>query len=67
MWNYWIIYPFIAWVLLTAAGGLSVYLRKPISESQIRREIERQGRALTPPPKGGRGQRNRNGIRRESP
>jgi hypothetical protein len=44
VWNYWIIYPFIAWVLLTAAGGLSVYLRKPISESQIRREIERQGR-----------------------
>ena len=45
VWNYWIIYPFIAWLLLTAAGGVSVYLRKPISESQIRREIERQARA----------------------
>jgi hypothetical protein len=45
VWNYWIIYPFIAWLLLTAAGGLSVYLRKPISERQIRREIEHQSRA----------------------
>jgi hypothetical protein len=45
VWNYWIIYPFIAWVLLTAAGALSVYLRKPISEGQIEREIERQGGA----------------------
>jgi hypothetical protein len=45
VWNYWIIYPFIAWVLLTAAAGLSVYLRKPISESQVRREIERQSGA----------------------
>jgi H+/Cl- antiporter ClcA len=42
VWNYWIIYPFGAWVLLTAAGGLSVYRRKPITESQIKREIERQ-------------------------
>ena len=31
VWNYWIIYPFGAWVLLTAAGGLSVYRRKPIT------------------------------------
>ena len=44
VWNYWIIYPFIAWVVFTAAGGLFVYLRKPISERQIRHEIERQGR-----------------------
>jgi hypothetical protein len=45
VWNYWIIYPFIAWVLLTAVGGLSVYLHKPISESEIRREVERQSGA----------------------
>jgi hypothetical protein len=50
VWNYWIIYPFIGWVLLTAAGGCFAYLRKPISESEIRREIERQGGTLTPPP-----------------
>jgi hypothetical protein len=43
VWNYWIIYPAIAWIFLTVAGGLSVYLRKPISERDIRREMERQG------------------------
>ena len=42
VWNIWIIYPSIAWAFLTAAFGLGVYLRKPISESQIKREIERQ-------------------------
>ena len=43
VWNYWIMYPAIAWVFLTVAGGLSVYLRKPISERDIRHEMERQG------------------------
>ena len=42
VWNYWIMYPAIAWVFLTVAGGLSVYLRKPISERDIRHEMERQ-------------------------
>jgi hypothetical protein len=42
VWNIWIIYPALAWVFLTVVGGLIAYLRKPISESQIRREIERQ-------------------------
>jgi 2TM domain len=42
VWNYWIIYPLGAWVLLTAAGAWFVYGRKPISESEIKREIERQ-------------------------
>ena len=42
VWNYWIIYPFGAWVLFTAAGAWFVYGRKPISESEIKREIERQ-------------------------
>jgi hypothetical protein len=44
VWNVWIIYPAIAWAFLTAAFGLGVYLRKPISESQIKREMERQTR-----------------------
>jgi hypothetical protein len=44
VWNIWIIYPAIAWAFLTAAFGLDVYLRKPISESQIKREMERQAR-----------------------
>jgi len=45
VWNIWIIYPALAWAFLTMVGGLIAYLRKPISESQIRREIERQGRS----------------------
>ena len=45
VWNIWIIYPAIAWAFLTAALGLDVYLRKPISESKIQREIERQSRS----------------------
>jgi 2TM domain len=43
VWNGWIIYPLIAWVLLTVAHGWSVYGHKPISEREIQREIERQG------------------------
>ena len=42
VWNFWIIYPVIAWVLLTATHGWFVYGRKPISESEVKREIERQ-------------------------
>lgn len=43
VWNIWIIYPLIAWVLLTAANAWFVYGHKPISEGEIKREIERQG------------------------
>lgn len=42
VWNSWIIYPFIAWVLLTAASAWFVDGRRPISENEIKREIERQ-------------------------
>ena len=49
VWNIWIIYPAIAWAFLTAAFGLDVYLRKPISESKIQREIERQSRSSRQP------------------
>jgi 2TM domain-containing protein len=42
VWNFWIVYPLGAWVFITAAAGWSVYLRKPISEGEIKREIERQ-------------------------
>jgi hypothetical protein len=45
VWNIWIIYPAMAWVFLTVVGGFIAYLRKPISESQIRSEIERQSRS----------------------
>ncbi len=42
VWNYWIIYPLIVWVLVTGAAAWNVYGRKPISEGEIKREIERQ-------------------------
>jgi 2TM domain len=45
VWNIWIIYPAIAWAFLLAAFGLDVYLHKPVSESQIKREMERQERS----------------------
>jgi 2TM domain len=42
VWNLWIIYPLGAWVLILAAHGWFVYGHKPISESDIKREMERQ-------------------------
>jgi len=42
VWNYWIIYPVVGWLLILAARAWSVYGHKPISESEVKREIERQ-------------------------
>ena len=42
VWNFWIIYPLSAWVLATAAHASFVFGHKPISESEIQSEIERQ-------------------------
>jgi hypothetical protein len=42
VWNYWIIYPAIAWVLATAADAWWVFGRRPISEDQIKHEMDRQ-------------------------
>jgi hypothetical protein len=42
VWNFWIVYPLVAWALIISARAWSVYGRKPISESEVRREIERQ-------------------------
>jgi H+/Cl- antiporter ClcA len=42
VWNFWIIYPLIALVLATAGHAWFVYGRKPISEAEVEREIERQ-------------------------
>jgi pimeloyl-ACP methyl ester carboxylesterase len=42
VWNYWIIYPAIAWVLLTAGDAWWVFGHRPISEAEIKREIERR-------------------------
>ena len=42
VWNGWIIWPAIVWVLATAGYAWWVFGRKPISEAEIKREIERQ-------------------------
>jgi hypothetical protein len=42
VWNYWIIYPAIVWMLATAADAWWVFGHKPISEDQINHEMERQ-------------------------
>ena len=42
VWNYWIVYPIGAWVLILAARAWLVHGHKPIRESEIQREIERQ-------------------------
>lgn len=42
VWHFWIVYPLIAWVLFITARAWAVYGHKPISESEIEREMERQ-------------------------
>jgi hypothetical protein len=42
VWNFWIVYPLGAWLFVVAAYGWLVYGSKPISESEIKREIERE-------------------------
>ena len=42
VWNIWIVYPLIAWVLLTAGAAWRAFGRRPISEDEIKREIARQ-------------------------
>ena len=42
VWNPWIIYPAIVWVLAMAGYAWLVYRNKPVSESEIEREVERQ-------------------------
>ena len=47
-WNYWIIYPLIAWVLFLGVRAWSLFLNKPISEREIQDEIERNRRRGAP-------------------
>jgi H+/Cl- antiporter ClcA len=42
VWNFWIIYPVGALLLIVAAHAWFVYGNKPISEGEIQREIGRQ-------------------------
>jgi hypothetical protein len=41
VWNIWIIYPVVGLLLLTAVRAWSVFKNKPVSESEIRREMDR--------------------------
>ena len=42
VWNFWIVYPLGAWLLILAAHAWAVYGNKPISEAEIKHEIDRQ-------------------------
>lgn len=42
VWNPWIIWPAMVCVLLTAGDAWLTFGRKPISESESQREIDRQ-------------------------
>jgi len=44
VWNYWIVYPVIGIALMLGGRAWFVYGRKPPSESEIEREMERQRR-----------------------
>lgn len=41
VWNMWILYPLLGWGFYVGVRAWTTYLRKPISESEIKREIER--------------------------
>ena len=42
VWNFWIVYPLGAWLLIVAAHAWAVFGNKPISESEIKRQSARQ-------------------------
>ena len=48
VWNGWIIWPAIVWALATAGYAWFVFGNKPISESEIGHEIDRQAGHPTP-------------------
>ena len=41
-WNIWIIYPLVAYVVALAGYAWFVYGNKPLSEAEIKREMDRQ-------------------------
>jgi hypothetical protein len=53
VWNSWIVYPLIVWVLAIGGHAWYVFGRKPITESEIRQEMERQAGGADPRGDGG--------------
>lgn len=45
VWNFWIVYPVFVILLVLGARAWLVYARRPISDNDIDREIERQRRS----------------------
>jgi 2TM domain len=43
VWNIWIIYPIIGLVVILAIDAWNTFQQKPISENEVRREIDRIG------------------------
>jgi hypothetical protein len=41
VWNMWIVYPLLVLALIVVLDACFTYLRKPISESDVRREMDR--------------------------
>lgn len=44
VWNVWLVYPLMAWVLIIGTRAWVVYGHRSISESEIEREIDRHTR-----------------------
>jgi len=42
VWNIWIVYPLLAYVFFVTVDGVKTFVRRPITESAIRREMRRQ-------------------------
>lgn len=43
VWNDWIVYPAVAWVLLVGVRAATLFGHRPITEQDIARELERTG------------------------
>jgi hypothetical protein len=41
VWNDWIIWPWMAWVFVIAVRAYAVFARRPASEAEIQREMDR--------------------------
>jgi len=40
-WSVWVVWPLLVWTQVLLAHALVTYLRRPVSEAEVRRELER--------------------------